>query len=149
MHPKAKKQFLLVHVGILLLVLLFPLYRYLATEVLDFASGCVLHDLLLLYCPMCGGTRAMQALLSFDLVGAFSYNALFIFLVAVFLVLDVIALIRLLRGKERIWCTPTWFWVSLTVLLIGYGVLRNYLMIAHGIDPVGDLGFFWNAITKK
>ena len=149
MHPKAKKQFLLVHAVILILCLLFPLYKWLTGEVFPALSGCLLHDLFFLYCPMCGGTRAFEAIFRFDFLGAFACNSLVVFLIAVFLILDGIALYRLLKGREQVWCVPVWLWVLLGVSLVAYGVLRNYLMIAHGIDPLGDLGFFWRAIANK
>lgn len=149
MHPKAKKQFLWVHACVLILILSFPLYRWLTGELLPSLGGCILHDLLFLYCPMCGGTRAVEALLHLDLIGALASNALVPILLAVFLIIDGIALGRLLRGKEKIYRIPVWLWIVLGVSLVLYGVLRNYLMIAHGWDPTGDLGFFWQAIAKK
>ena len=32
------------------------------------------------------------------------------------------------------------------VVLVAYFILRNLLMIFFGIDPTGDLGFFWDAM---
>ena len=145
MHSGAKKQFLWLHAGLLAAALLFPLYVRLARSLSGLtASGCFLHDRLFLYCPLCGGTRAVEALLRLQFAEAFSYNPLVVVGIVIFLVLDVIALIRLFRGKENLYPIPGWAWVAGAVLLVCYGVLRNYLMIRHGYDPTGDLVRFWH-----
>ena len=133
---------------LLLLLLLFPLYRAVVSHLTPLVSGCVIHDRLFVYCPLCGGTRALTALLRFDLLAAFRFNFFVAFTAVLAVVLDLIALIRLLRGKERLLILPNWGWVALALFMIVYAVLRNYLMIAHGIDPVGDLGIFWNALRR-
>ena len=71
-----------IHVGALVAVLLFPLYRRLTRFLAVFLSSCILHDRLHLYCPLCGGTRAIEAILRFDLAAAFSYNP-FVFLLLI------------------------------------------------------------------
>ncbi len=40
--------------------------------------GCIFHKLTGLYCPACGNTRALHALLHFDIPACFSRNALFL-----------------------------------------------------------------------
>lgn len=141
---KAGKIYLWVHVLLAVVLLLFPLYRSVAEYLTRFTVGCFLHDRLFLYCPLCGGTRAVAALLRLDLAEAFADNALVVVLAFFAVILDIWALTRLLRGKKDLLPLPGWVWVVMVVVLVVYGVLRNYLMIAHGIDPTGDLGIFWN-----
>ena len=138
----AQKRFLTVHLGAAAALALFPLYRWMMASVLS-PSGCFLHDYLFLYCAFCGGTRSLEALIGADVVAAFRYNALVPCLVLLTLVLDVIALIRLLRGEKKLLVLPKRSWIALVGLLVGYALLRNYLMIAEGYDPLGDLGAFW------
>lgn len=125
-------------------VALFPLYGWLAPKLLDGRGGCFLHDWLSIYCPFCGGTRAVSALLRFDLVGAWRLNAWVVVLITLAIVLDVWALMRLRSGHERLLPLPNWSWIVLLILTLLFAVLRNYLMIAHGVDPTGDLGHIWN-----
>ena len=143
---KAAKIYIWFHVGAVAAILLFPLYRYLMGLIPDSVTGCFLHDRLFLYCPLCGGTRAVSALLRLELVAAWRCNALVT--VGVFFVLaaDVLALVRLLRGKERLLPIPGWGWITAAVVMVLYAVLRNYLMIAHGYDPMGDLGRIWQML---
>jgi uncharacterized membrane protein len=133
-----------IHGGALLAVLLFPLYQWLTSRLsLPFLRGCFLHDYLHVYCAFCGGTRSVGAMLRFDFASAFQYNALVPLLLGLLILLDVIALVRLLRGEEQLFPIPRWVWILGIIVLVGYAILRNYLMIAQGYDPVGDLGVFW------
>lgn len=59
----------------------------------QFFLPCLFHEVTGLYCPGCGMTRAMIALLSFDVVSCFRYNALLIPLI----ILGCYYLIQFLR----------------------------------------------------
>ncbi len=141
---KTAIRYLRIHAALLTALLLFPLYRLLADRLTDAITGCFLHDRLFLYCSFCGGTRALSALLRFDLPRALALNPLVVFLVLAAIGLDIFALVRLLKGKARLLPIPWWWIIILLGVIFGYGILRNYLMIAHGYDPTGDLGVFWN-----
>jgi len=149
MERKPIKAYLLLHLCLLAAILLFPLYRSLTRLIPDAVTGCFLHDRLLLYCPLCGGTRAVWAMLHFDFVAAWQYNAFVTACVPLIALLDLVALVRLLQGKQRLLPFDGRLWVVLVILLIGYAVLRNYLMIARGYDPTGDLGLLWQAIKSR
>lgn len=145
-QKKSGKLYLLVHAILLAAILAFPIYRIVAKKISSVFMGCLLHDRFFLYCPLCGGTRAVSALLRLELADAFSYNAFVVLLVVFALVLDIWAFVRLLHGHSNLLPLPGWIWIVLAVLLTLYGVLRNYLMIAHGMDPLGDLVTFWNIL---
>ena len=137
----------LIHVGILAFLLLFPLYVRLAKSISPIFSGCLLHDYLFLYCPMCGGTRAVEALLHLEFAKAIAYNPMVIFGGAAAFILDGVALIRILKKKKQILVIPGWTWIACTVIFLLFGVVRNYLMIRHGYDPLGDLGAIWQILN--
>ena len=143
-HARTARRYLWIHIGLFCALLLFPLYQWLSRQIPQFLTRCFLHDRLFLYCPLCGGTRAIEALLHLDLLAALRYNSFVTFALLLAVCIDVWALVRLLRGKTELFVLPGWFWVVMTVLMIAYTVLRNYLMIAHGYDPTGDLVFIWN-----
>lgn len=146
MDRRALKGFLWLHAGVAVALALFPLYRWATGLLSKYVPGCALHDFLHLYCPMCGGTRALSAMLRFDLLAALQHNAFAVLLAGTVLVFYVIAWIRLLRGERRLWRVPQWFWIVGVAVMVVYAVLRNVLMIAWGIDPLGDLLPFWNGI---
>ena len=147
-HKKTGKLYLLIHAGVLLLILLFPVYRLIASRMPSSLTGCLIHDRFFLYCPLCGGTRAVSAILRLDFAEAFANNAFVVLLFFLVLVLDAWALIRLLRGHTNLLPLPSRVWIVLVAVMLFYALLRNYLMIAHGIDPVGDLGPIWKVLKK-
>ncbi len=141
-----RKKFLLLHAGAVLLVLLFPLYRVGISMLPRSFVGCMMHDVLFLYCPLCGGTRAIAALLKFDVAAALRYNALVTTGCVAALVLDAVAWVRFFQRRSFCPRFPRWSWIGGIIVFLGFGVLRNWLMIAYGVDPTGDLGRFWAAI---
>lgn len=87
---------------------------------------CPLHHLTGLYCPGCGTTRAVLALMHGDLYSAFRYNPLFIFIV---IIISFYALKRLMvSAGVNVKCRhqlPTWIFNLIPWVIIGYGILRN------------------------
>ena len=75
MKQLSKKLYIGMHVLIFAAVIAFPFLQNLAKCLPKLFSGCILHDLLLLYCPFCGGTRATEALLRLDILNALRANA--------------------------------------------------------------------------
>ena len=140
-HP----LFLALHGAVLLVALFMPLYIKVANWLGGVFGGCLMHRFFI-YCPLCGGTRAIAALTRFQFLEAWNYNALVVLLSVVVLGLDVWAWIRYLQKKEPLIILPRWSWITACVLLVTYFILRNVLMIFFGIDPTGDLVYFWDAI---
>ncbi len=131
------------HVTIPILILLAIPLRSLLQNAPPILSNCWIHDLLHLYCPLCGGTRSVSAMIRLDFLEALRYNAAVVILFVLFLIGDLVLLLRLLRKKEKWWSIPSWCWIGATVFLLGYTILRNLLMVVWGIDPTGDLALFW------
>lgn len=136
------RQYIRYHLLLLLFVAAFAVYGYVAIVLLKNQSyHCFMHDILHLYCPLCGGTRAFLSCLRFELGAALLYNPAVILLGLFLVVLDVRALVFILRGTNR----PLFprRLLPLTILwLAAFTVLRNALAF-FGIDPVGDIAAFW------
>lgn len=147
-NRRAVLRFACVHLGFAACAALFPLYRYLVGLLPRNMTGCILHDWLFLYCPLCGGTRAVSALLHFRISEAVCDNAYVVLLAAAALIHYILAWVRLLRGERRLFRFLAWEWIAAGVLLLAFGIGRNLLMICGGYDPLGDLGVFWNGIRQ-
>ena len=149
MNTVWKRRMLWICHGVILAgVLLFPVYRYAVDSLPPLLTGCVIHDRLFLYCPVCGGTRAVEALLRLDLLDALRLNTFVTLAILTAVVLDVMAWIRYAQKKMPLFCIRPWFWVVMAGGLVVYTVVRNLLMVVWGIDPTGDLGFFWRMIRS-
>jgi hypothetical protein len=127
--------FLCVNLGIIIISLIYALLFYISPELF----ACKFKETFHLYCPGCGGSRALTRLLSLDIAGAFiAHPPLFIAILAVFEV-DLRMLIAILRDTPSVIqrYKPTLF-IIFAASLVVYFVLRNILLI-NGIDPLGDI----------
>lgn len=86
--------------------------------------SCPLHALTGIYCPGCGSTRCLHALVHLDLAGALAMNPLLVIslpLLALMLLNGAGVRLRRLDPLMRALARPgLWLWV-----LVGYAVLRN------------------------
>ena len=89
---------------------------------------CPFHRLTGLWCPGCGMTRALHALLNGDVFGALASN-LFVPLLVVlggYLWLSWLwPTVRPGRAMPSLGRVPQWVWATLVVATLAYGVLRN------------------------
>ena len=136
--------FVALHIAAIAGVLLFPYYRVGASVVFSVIPSCILHDWFHLYCPLCGGTRAVDELLHFHLLESLRFHPLVLVFAVLIGIWYILAWIRLIRGKSLIIEIPKPLSISLTVALVAFWILRNLLLIVFQIDPVGDLVGFWN-----
>jgi len=103
-------------------------------------SVCIFHSLTGLYCPGCGGTRAVRTLLQGDLRMSVQYHPLVLYTVIAVLA-EVI--IRFLSKKikhpldhkkrERILIL-----IGAAIVVINW-IFKNYMMVVNGIDLLPPL----------
>lgn len=136
------KQYIKYHAWFLLFAAAFALYGVIAVYLLppDYYH-CFMHDILHLYCPLCGGTRAFLACLRFDFGLAFTLNPAVMLAAFFFLAFDLRALILILRRRKGA-LLPSFFLPLAVIWFTAYTVLRNALLL-FGVDPIGDLAPFW------
>lgn len=142
------KRYWLFHVGLLTAALFFAAYGKLAVWLFpdqDFYH-CFVHDVLRLYCPFCGFTRASQALLHFRIAEAFRLNAAVLIALAVYAAVDIRALVLLRRGEDRR-LTPFWLLPGSLLWFGAYTVLLNGLLL-FGVDVVGDQLIHWQGFEQ-
>lgn len=136
------RRYLLFHGEMLLLAVAFWGYTKLTDWI--FPNGflhCFLHDILHLYCPFCGGTRAFLALLRLDIGEALRANSAVLIAAAAVLALDLRAFVMLCRKKEgRL--IPSALWRLSAAYFLLYALARNTALL-FGFDRLGDLTAFW------
>ena len=102
-------------------------------------SMCLMHDIMRLYCPACGGTRAVKAILSFDFLTALKCNPTVLLTFIYFLYYDMYALVNIIKKKKKVIERIHPFApISLLVVFIGFGILRNILLVYFNVDFIGD-----------
>ncbi|QUO21582.1 DUF2752 domain-containing protein [Clostridiaceae bacterium Marseille-Q4143] len=104
-----------------------------------FSKECYIHAHYHLYCPGCGGTRAVMALLHGNLFQAIKYNAL-----VVFFLMDILigCLLRIcLNNNDNRYKYFRRQRIYSTIIFVGcvlWMAFRDYLLLVHGIDFIGD-----------
>ena len=106
-------------------------------------SYCGFHDFLRLYCPGCGGTRAINELLSLHIKSSFLANPIVIYIAAVGMYYYISAFYTFIikkDGKIHYKLSTHLLWIALGIV-VGFFVLRNVLLLFWNIDYLGDFIF--------
>lgn len=114
------------------------LYRSLM-QVPFFGMPCLLHTLTGYYCPGCGGTRAVEALLHMQLFRSFCYHPLVVYAAAVYLWFMVSQTAEKLSGHRILvgmHYHPGWLWASLVILVVNV-IVKDGALLFFGVDLIG------------
>lgn len=121
-----KKRIFNIVLILIICFFIFIGYFYLNNKY-GFSINCVFHELTGFYCPGCGITRCLFALLRLDFYEAFMYNQL-VFILLPFLVALIVYRIYLYvfdKQDKILVKVPNMVWILLLVIVIGYGIVRN------------------------
>lgn len=140
---KGIRNLVLLNLGLLCVFAAFLLYALTLKRITVPYVYCLMYSLFHLYCPFCGGTRAIFDILNLDMLSAIKHNVFLIYLIIAFVFYDIRALSMILKGQKNAFSVPKWLWMLTVILFAVFFVVRNLLMIAFGIDTVGDLAGFW------
>ena len=136
-----RKSFWVFHLTALVLCVLwiglFFLFSRLRAAELPVVT-CPLHDIFKIYCPLCGGSRAILSLLRFDFATAFRVNPAVLLSLPVLLFYYVKSLTVFVRGGCFSFRVPRKWTVALLILFAAFFLLRNVLLIGFHYDPAGD-----------
>ena len=142
-----KKTLLVFIFANLILLTVSALYAHIIAEAggKDIV-GCAMKRLFFIYCPGCGGSRSLLHLFRLDFISAFKLYPPMAVLLFFLIDIEVRALLSIVKDKPRYLAS-----FKLSSLLIIPAVLllhffiRNLLLVEFGIDPIGDLQFFYNS----
>ena len=125
-----------INFSVLVLLIVFWFYwKYIMN--LPF-NKCNMVEVLHLYCPACGGTRAVGAILRFDILSAFKYNPIVPIGAAGFVVYEAVMIKHLITKTERDYFIKPWMIYVILIIWAVYFVVRNILLFC-GIDLIGDI----------
>lgn len=105
-------------------------------------GGCIIKKLFNIYCPGCGGTRALSSMIRLDILSSLRQNPLVLFLLSVVLYFDAIIIGVTMTGREPSEKTKKLSAVLSYIFMISviaYFVIRNTALIFFHIDPLGDI----------
>ena len=116
-------------------------YHFFDYEFYGIKAPCVFKVYLSCYCPGCGGTRAVDALLHGKLLQSVCFHPVPVYVLAMFLAYFIPASYTFLirkDGKIYNWFSVNWLWGLLIVLLVNF-IGRNLLLWCFHIDVLGDI----------
>lgn len=133
---KGVALFIIINTAIFLISLAYVLIFYRA----EAPVACKFKEVLHMYCPGCGGTRAVYYLLRLDFANSFISNPAVIITALILADIDIRALIALIKNDSRILTSfkAKTFLVIPTVLVLNFAV-RNILLYGFSIDLLGDI----------
>ena len=118
-----------------IIIVVFIIIYLIVGKIAHFYIPCPIHELTNLYCPGCGVTRMLLAILRLDFYKAFRYNPLAFILLPVAIVLVIDNLYKSYKNKTPIYKKiDDKIWYILIFILIVYGILRNIFPILAPID---------------
>lgn len=109
---------------------------------------CAIHDVFHIYCPGCGGTRAVYSLLRLRIWESFMEHPMVLFTALILADYYIGAIITLIRKNgKRYYYLRVWFcYVALGLVIVNF-VVRNFLLICVHYDYMGDLIEYWMNIS--
>lgn len=134
-----KKDFIFVNV--LIGIALFWTFVFMVLQKIDLIPDmtCVLHDVMHIYCPGCGGTRAVFALLKGHFLDSLYYNPAVLLGAILILHYEVGVFVTLLKKNgKRYYCSNLALVVLYVVIIAIFTIVRNYLLIRCGYDMLQD-----------
>lgn len=108
-------------------LVLVAIYYFLNLK-FGFTISCWFERLTGWYCPGCGVTRMLFAIIEGNFYQAFRFNPLVFILLIFAAILLVNYLICYKKGEIQAALykqTPHWFWIVLLIIVLAYGILRN------------------------
>jgi len=139
-RTRAAVRLVWINGALLLAAAVFALlYRWADTHA-PLLFACQVRRRLGLYCPACGGSRAVMCLWRLDLVGALHYYPPVVLCAALVLALDVRLLLNIFCNTDRF--TRTYrarAFLSVPALMLLTWVVRTVCLVGFGVDLVGDL----------
>lgn len=104
---------------------------------------CFFKEVTHLYCPGCGGTRSVFALLHLDIQRAFLCNPTVVYVLIIFLWCVLGYMIRKITGREINMMRPhLWMLIIGVILFMGFAILRNIMVYQFGYDYLGNLSVY-------
>lgn len=101
---------------------------------------CVFREKFHFYCPGCGGTRALNTLLHFQIIDSLRYNPILIIILIDILFSIISKYIEIIKQQRyKYYMLRFKGKVYILIFLIGYTIIRNILLILFRIDLLGDI----------
>ena len=138
-----KKKYILINILFIFALLLTYLIVNQQITQDNITGPCAFKKYVHLYCPGCGGTRAVYELFHFHFFKSFIDNPVVIYIFFVYVYYDVRFFLCINKKNESVQYSMNFIWlfILLGILLFNF-IFRNILLIFFRIDILGDFFSF-------
>lgn len=134
-----KRDFLIVNitVGVALCFMAFSMYLQ-ETDILP-TMPCLFHEVMHMYCPGCGGTRAARELLHGHILGSLWCNPALLVGILLIIVYEAGVIITLMKKNgKKYYIEKGWPAYTYVIFVFAFAIFRNILLIGFHIDMLHD-----------
>lgn len=131
----------------LLLFLIFLVFYHITDiSFYNTKGSCGMKYLFHLYCPGCGGTRAIDMLLHGRILKSLMYHPIIVYLALYFLSYYIPAFLQFfgLWKKQINYMIYVYMLVGMLAVIVVHFVIRNVLLTVFGIDYIGECISYWS-----
>jgi hypothetical protein len=109
-------------------------------KIMNGQMPCVFQELTGLYCPGCGGTRALKALLKGDVITSILYHplTLYVVFVAVLFAFSYLIYAKTKNPKFRLHFDNKYAYIGIGIIVINF-VIKNYYLMFEATDLLQTL----------
>lgn len=136
--------FITANIVIVCVIAMFIAYRFYHVKIVFGFAPCFFAEKLHMYCPGCGGTRAVLALLNFRIIRSILCQPMVAYGAGLCTYYYIGAIITIVKNNGKTYCKfKDWTLWLLLIILVVFFIVRNVLLIFWGIDYLGDLREYW------
>ena len=131
----------------LLLFLIFLVYYHITDMSFYITNGsCGMKYLFHLYCPGCGGTRAIDMLLHGRILKSLMYHPIIVYLALFFLSYYIPTFLQFvgLYKRKINYMTYIYILIGMLIVIVVHFIVRNVLLTCFGIDYIGECISYWS-----
>lgn len=123
-----KNNYLFISILITYIILIIGILLYLLflNKYISIPS-CPIYTHFGLYCPACGGTRAVIALFHFDILKSLLYNPIVIYFFFISSLYIIIETINIIFKKKINFPSKICLWLGVAILLINW-IIKNIML---------------------
>ena len=137
-QKKSLRKLLLFDAISLLISVAFIIWRK-----FSYTLPCLTKTLLKIYCPVCGGTRAVLSLVRFDIIDSLRHNPIVIYIAACIVLVNVLGVIAIVKKKSNIFYAWRTLIYGGIVILTVFFVIKNILLVFFKVDLSNELIHYW------
>ena len=153
-YEKQKKIFYYIIVLVFLLLCFCFVYRTQKWQMTQWVSHkCLFPILFEMYCPGCGGTRALHALMKGNILESLYYHPFVVYVAGIIFYYFFMGIYTFWwkRDGKIYYRYSNWILYMAVVIILVYAIVRNVLLICCDVDWIGDIlwGYAYKNIFSK